>query len=114
MNVGSNIKMGYAGNVDHDMDVNNAVVEEDISHCSEGCLDPWLADGFCDTTCNTAECGYDCGDCGFEHFERLYQESALNLSTTGSSKETIFYYKLEKGVMVNMYKRSYYLNIAKC
>ena len=96
--------MGYAGNVDHDMDLNNAVVEEDTSaHCSEGCLDPWLADGFCDATCNNAECGYDSGDCGFEHYERLHQESALNLSATGASKETIFNYKLEKGVMVNSY-----------
>ena len=96
--------MGYAGNVDHDMDFNNAVVEEDTSaHCSEGCLDPWLADGFCDATCNTAECGYDSGDCGFERYERLHQESALNLSATGASKETIFNYKLEKGVMVNSY-----------
>ena len=29
--------------------------------CNQNCLDSWLADGFCDATCNVQECGFDAG-----------------------------------------------------
>jgi UDP-N-acetylglucosamine-lysosomal-enzyme len=30
---------------------------------------------FCDETCNSAECGYDAGDCGIENFHYLHRVS---------------------------------------
>ena len=41
--------MGYAGG-DQNMDfpIGDVIDNEKASYCSEGCLDPWLADGFCD------------------------------------------------------------------
>jgi hypothetical protein len=32
--------------------------------CATGCPDDWLGDGYCDDTCNNADCNYDLGDCG--------------------------------------------------
>ena len=29
--------------------------------CNQNCLDGWLADGFCDATCNVQECAFDAG-----------------------------------------------------
>ena len=29
--------------------------------CNQNCLDNWLADGFCDATCNVQECAFDSG-----------------------------------------------------
>ena len=29
--------------------------------CNQNCLDSWLADGFCDATCNVQECAFDAG-----------------------------------------------------
>ena len=54
--------MGYAGG-DQNMDfpIGDVIDNEKASYCSEGCLDPWLADGFCDEGCNNAECAYDSG-----------------------------------------------------
>lgn len=39
--------------------------------CHPGCLNAWLADRYCDTVCNHAECGYDAGDCGVEKLRRF-------------------------------------------
>jgi UDP-N-acetylglucosamine-lysosomal-enzyme len=35
----------------------------DVPGCAEGCSDKYIGDGFCDTACNVAECGFDGGDC---------------------------------------------------
>ena len=35
--------------------------------CRKGCADNWLADRYCDATCNHLECGFDAGDCGLEN-----------------------------------------------
>ncbi|KAJ3431364.1 hypothetical protein M0812_03044 [Anaeramoeba flamelloides] len=32
--------------------------------CFRGCLNSWLGDKFCDSTCNRLDCGFDGGDCG--------------------------------------------------
>ena len=92
--------MGYAGG-DQNMDfpIGDVIDDEKASYCSEGCLDPWLADGFCDEGCNNAECAYDSGDCGFSHFERIQHEKTLNLSSTFQAEKK-FYYSLEKGMTV--------------
>ena len=92
--------MGYAGG-DQNMDfpIGDVIDNEKASYCSEGCLDPWLADGFCDEGCNNAECAYDSGDCGFSHFERIQHEKTLNLSSTFQSEKN-FHYSLEKGMTV--------------
>ena len=92
--------MGYAGG-DQNMDfpIGDVIDNEKASYCSEGCLDPWLADGFCDEGCNNAECAYDSGDCGFSHFERIQHEKTLNLSSTFQSEKN-FHYSLEKGMSV--------------
>ena len=92
--------MGYAGG-DQNMDfpVGDVIDDEKASYCSEGCLDPWLADGFCDEGCNNAECAYDSGDCGFSHFEQIQHEKTLNLSSTFQSEKN-FHYSLEKGMTV--------------
>ena len=43
----------------------------DLSDCSQSCLSPGicnvtnLANAICDADCNTAECGWDLGDCGY-------------------------------------------------
>lgn len=31
--------------------------------CAEGCPASWINDGFCDATCNNAQCNFDGGDC---------------------------------------------------
>ena len=82
-----------------DFPIGDVIDNEKASYCSEGCLDPWLADGFCDEGCNNAECAYDSGDCGFSHFERIQHEKTLNLSSTFQSEKN-FYYSLEKGMTV--------------
>ena len=38
----------------------------------EGCAVNWVADRYCDQSCNVAQCGYDAGDCGLERFPELY------------------------------------------
>ena len=82
-----------------DFPIGDVIDDEKASYCSEGCLDPWLADGFCDEGCNNAECAYDSGDCGFSHFERIQHEKTLNLSSTFQAEKK-FYYSLEKGMTV--------------
>ncbi|KAJ3431346.1 hypothetical protein M0812_03024 [Anaeramoeba flamelloides] len=32
--------------------------------CFPGCLNSWLGDNYCDSTCNRLDCGFDGGDCG--------------------------------------------------
>ncbi len=47
-------------------------------YCSTGCATTWLADKYCDNTCNNFECAFDMGDCGFE--ENLkYKVPRINL-----------------------------------
>ncbi|XP_028256463.1 N-acetylglucosamine-1-phosphotransferase subunits alpha/beta [Parambassis ranga] len=43
-----------------------------VSYCNQGCANSWLADKFCDQACNVLSCGFDVGDCGQEHFGKLY------------------------------------------
>ncbi|XP_076114277.1 N-acetylglucosamine-1-phosphotransferase subunits alpha/beta-like [Mytilus galloprovincialis] len=40
-------------------------------HCNKGCADSWLADRYCDTTCNVKPCGFDVGDCGTSKYDQL-------------------------------------------
>jgi len=35
-------------------------------YCSTGCATTWLADKYCDNTCNNLNCAFDMGDCGLE------------------------------------------------
>ncbi|XP_071809115.1 N-acetylglucosamine-1-phosphotransferase subunits alpha/beta-like [Asterias amurensis] len=42
-------------------------------YCKTGCANGWIADRYCDQTCNVAECGFDAGDCGTANFHRLYR-----------------------------------------
>lgn len=47
------------------------------SYCNQGCANSWLADKFCDQACNVLSCGFDVGDCGQEHFGKLYHVTLL-------------------------------------
>lgn len=40
-------------------------------HCNKGCANSWLADRYCDSTCNIQPCGYDVGDCGTKNYNTL-------------------------------------------
>lgn len=35
----------------------------EVPKCAPGCMDSWLGDGYCDTSCNTSRCLWDGGDC---------------------------------------------------
>ncbi|KAF7701832.1 N-acetylglucosamine-1-phosphotransferase subunits alpha/beta [Silurus meridionalis] len=43
-----------------------------VSFCNQGCANSWLADKFCDQACNVLSCGFDVGDCGTDHFNKLH------------------------------------------
>ncbi|PFH34846.1 notch (dsl) domain-containing protein [Besnoitia besnoiti] len=38
-------------------------LREHYPQCPADCLEDWIADGWCDSECNIAECGYDGPDC---------------------------------------------------
>ena len=40
-------------------------------HCNTGCLNSWLGDRYCDSSCRVPQCGYDAGDCGTEKWDEL-------------------------------------------
>lgn len=40
-----------------------------------GCLNSWVGDKYCDTSCRIPACGYDAGDCGIDDFPELYSIS---------------------------------------
>ena len=64
-----------------------------VPHCRTGCPDLWLGDGYCDLTCNVAECNWDQGDCvnatnadgrtGAWDANRLKDPTALRYCVTG-------------------------------
>ncbi len=92
--LGKDIQMGFGALEDEskrDMD------EMDEDQCSEGCLDPWLADGFCDDGCNVSECGYDLGDCGEAKYDRIHKMAAPDDT---SRPQTVFNASMPKGVNV--------------
>ncbi|XP_022082815.1 N-acetylglucosamine-1-phosphotransferase subunits alpha/beta-like isoform X2 [Acanthaster planci] len=41
-------------------------------YCNPGCANSWIADRYCDQTCNVAKCGFDAGDCGVDNFPHLF------------------------------------------
>ena len=48
-----------------------------------GCLNSWVGDKYCDSSCRAPACGFDAGDCGVDMFSELYsisltEESAPN------------------------------------
>ncbi|XP_041367858.1 N-acetylglucosamine-1-phosphotransferase subunits alpha/beta-like isoform X2 [Gigantopelta aegis] len=43
-----------------------------LAYCNPGCANSWIADKYCDTACNVLECGFDAGDCGVDHYDKLY------------------------------------------
>ena len=109
--VGNDIKMGYGAEDDNHYGDNSHDFNlmEDIQ-CNEGCLDPWLSDGFCDDGCNVAECGYDMGDCGFAKYPKLHQERPIN-STLISGLQKVFNYTLPKGVNVAFWNLTTAFNV---
>ncbi|GAV00250.1 hypothetical protein RvY_11128-2 [Ramazzottius varieornatus] len=90
--------------------------------CHPGCLNGWLADRYCDTVCNHAQCAFDAGDCGLDklakypHFlvdkqatmpvykvppgERVavFNTSTIFADRNGTLKEGVF--KQAKGIRV--------------
>ncbi|XP_077995035.1 N-acetylglucosamine-1-phosphotransferase subunits alpha/beta-like [Glandiceps talaboti] len=44
-------------------------------YCSSGCANGWVADRYCDQSCNVGDCGFDAGDCGTQNFDKIYSES---------------------------------------
>ncbi|KAK3853814.1 hypothetical protein Pcinc_039664 [Petrolisthes cinctipes] len=69
-----------------------------MDFCAPSCADLWLADKFCDSSCNTGGCGYDGGDCGMDNVGNLYQlptPSPLPLSPS----HNITTYTLPRGVV---------------
>lgn len=41
----------------------DALEPPNTDSCAQGCAIEWIGDGSCDSSCDTAECGYDFGDC---------------------------------------------------
>ncbi|XP_071956276.1 N-acetylglucosamine-1-phosphotransferase subunits alpha/beta-like [Antedon mediterranea] len=41
-------------------------------YCNTGCANGWIADKYCDQSCNIPECGFDAGDCGSKNLHRLF------------------------------------------
>lgn len=41
-------------------------------YCSAGCANNWIADRYCDQSCNVQQCGFDAGDCGTGSFNALH------------------------------------------
>jgi UDP-N-acetylglucosamine-lysosomal-enzyme len=75
---GDNPAMGFGG--DNSVAFHWDYTGDYTLACADGCLDPWLADGFCDDSCNVAECGYDVGDCGYSRYAYLFQGPKINIS----------------------------------
>lgn len=44
-----------------------------VDFCAPSCSDMWLADRYCDSSCNTLMCGFDGGDCGLDKMYLLHQ-----------------------------------------
>eukprot|EP00095_Tigriopus_kingsejongensis_P002042 maker-scaffold556_size137522-snap-gene-0.27 protein:Tk02042 transcript:maker-scaffold556_size137522-snap-gene-0.27-mRNA-1 annotation:"hypothetical protein LOTGIDRAFT_238796" len=93
--IGPNVKHGFGdadgGNAYHwdrdgDFEENN---------CAPGCLDYWIADGFCDDPCNAFDCGFDAGDCGKGQFSLLHQ-----VPFNPSPKAHMHQFTLPKGTTV--------------
>lgn len=42
-------------------------------YCSPGCSTTWLADKYCDNSCNNYNCSFDMGDCGVQNiYDKIY------------------------------------------
>merc|ERR1719471_1959121 len=93
--LGPNPKMGF-GNQDDD----HAFNWQDSNHvsdwggeihdsCNQNCLDNWLADGFCDATCNVQECAFDSGDCGVSKYRKLHEVPFKYTSGQGTYNFTL-------------------------
>ncbi|XP_060086353.1 N-acetylglucosamine-1-phosphotransferase subunits alpha/beta-like [Ylistrum balloti] len=82
-----------------------------IDYCYQGCPNTWLADRYCDTTCNTLECGFDTGDCGIDNYNLLYRVDLLPSTTsyTIPKGETVIYFNLTSlvGLKGTIYRASY-------
>ena len=44
-------------------------------YCNSGCADNWIADRYCDVSCNVYKCGFDAGDCGPENYDKIQRVS---------------------------------------
>ncbi|XP_033751371.1 LOW QUALITY PROTEIN: N-acetylglucosamine-1-phosphotransferase subunits alpha/beta-like [Pecten maximus] len=80
-------------------------------YCFQGCPNSWLADRYCDTTCNKLECGFDTGDCGIDNFHQLYRVNLLPSLThyTIPKGETVIYFNLTSlvGLKGSIFHASY-------
>ncbi|RXM30188.1 N-acetylglucosamine-1-phosphotransferase subunits alpha/beta [Acipenser ruthenus] len=52
-----------------------------LTYCNQGCANSWLADKFCDQACNVLSCGFDVGDCGQDHFNKLLKITLVRNQT---------------------------------
>ncbi|KAJ8299664.1 hypothetical protein KUTeg_023724 [Tegillarca granosa] len=66
-------------------------------YCNKGCANSWLADRYCDTSCNVAACGFDVGDCGTSNYHKLYQIDLL---------KSIDHYSLPPGEIMGYFNLS--------
>jgi len=41
-------------------------------YCNQGCANNWIADRYCDQSCNVRACGFDAADCGTASFSQLF------------------------------------------
>ena len=41
-------------------------------YCNQGCANNWIADRYCDQSCNVRACGFDAADCGTSSFSQLH------------------------------------------
>ncbi|KAK8733624.1 hypothetical protein OTU49_006396 [Cherax quadricarinatus] len=62
-----------------------------VEFCAPSCSDLWLADKYCDHSCNIEACGFDGGDCGLDNIRHLHR-----LPTPASYNST---YVLPQGIM---------------
>lgn len=55
----------------------------DVPKCAPGCIEQWIGDGYCDSTCNTDRCMWDGGDC--VNNTRTRGRSRANRAGTGAA-----------------------------
>ncbi|XP_045104372.1 N-acetylglucosamine-1-phosphotransferase subunits alpha/beta-like [Portunus trituberculatus] len=57
-------------------------LDESVGFCAPSCSDLWLADHYCDHSCNTLSCAFDGGDCGLEKVNLLHNLAVPTASNT--------------------------------
>jgi len=64
-------------------------------YCNQGCANNWIADRYCDQSCNVRSCGFDAADCGTASFSQLHGIKLLeNVKHYDAKGTDIVYFNL--------------------